>query len=311
MRTPITGRSELTEFTKQTPSTPSEIHPSLYVIQSLITNAQVPMPGMQPHTCQLSGVVLVPSLNYPTGPVATITPSNWADTINTRLLYPILVTQLFLPLLTLRNKRSTITLVSPSIQTALSAPFVAPEVATTRALSGFAASLRQELRLLSSSNGKNGGMVEVVELKLGNIDFGRQLKGGNRQNKGTEVLTWQPQQRALYGPSYLSNIESRPGNSNNSPCSGTPVRELHLAVFDALAPTQKSIFGRRKRKPHTVYVGRGSVAYSVIGTLVPGGVISWMLGIRAGYGGLLFDPLFEDGNGSSNSETGWDKVSDA
>lgn len=266
------------------------------------------MAGMQPHTCQLSGVVLVPSLNYPTGPVATITPSNWADTVNTRLLYPILATQLFLPLLTLKNKRSSIVLVSPSIQSALAAPFAGPEVAITRALSGFATSLRQELQLLASSNSSKGGMVEVVELKLGNIDFGRQLKGGHRQNKGTEVLTWQPQQRALYGSSYLSNIESRLGGSKSS-FNGTPVRELHFAVFDALAPTQKSLLGWRKRKPHTVYVGRGSVAYSIIGKIVPSGVISWMLGLRAGYGGLMFDPLYEEGNGSS-SETGWEKVSD-
>ncbi|KAK2733930.1 hypothetical protein FQN57_001913 [Myotisia sp. PD_48] len=288
-----------------TPATPSEIHPSLYVIQSLITNPQSPSPGIPAHLCQLSGLILVPSLDYPTGPVATIPAASWADTINTRLLYPILATQYFLPLLTMKRTNSTIVLVSPSIQSALSAPFAAPEVATTHALSGFATSLRQELRLLEHSD---GGNVEVVEIKVGNIDFGRQLRGSHK-NKGTEVLTWQPHQRALYGPSYLSSIDSRVGNAAHAFPQGTSARKLHFAVFDALAPSKKTWYGTRSRKQKTVYVGQGSIAYNIIGKITPSGVISWMLGLRTGYDSFLLDPTFDEGTGGS-SDIGWEKVAD-
>ncbi|EAS33720.3 uncharacterized protein CIMG_04744 [Coccidioides immitis RS] len=287
-----------------TPSEPSEMHPSLYVIQSLITNPQAPMPGVPPHTCQLTGLILVPSLTYPVGPVATIPASNWADAINTRLLYPILTAQLFLPLLTLKSNSSSIVLITPSIQSSLSSPFASPEVAVTRALAGFATSLRQELQLLESGHGS----VDIVELKLGNLDLGRQFRNTNGQNKGTEVLTWQPQQRALYGPSYLSSIGHRVGRSSGAgSLHGTPAKELHFAVFDALAPRQKTIFGR-KRKQQVVYVGRGSRTYAIVGNVIPSMLIGWMLGLRTGYPAFFSDSGSEDGNGYGSEGT-WEKIS--
>ncbi|KAF9891041.1 hypothetical protein FE257_004976 [Aspergillus nanangensis] len=276
-----------------TPSTPSEIHPSLSEIHTLITQPQWPMPGVPPHTCQLSGVILVPSPNYVAGPVATIPPSSWADTVNTRLLSPILTTQIFLPLLTLRNTNSTIVLVYPSISSSLSAPFTSPEVTATRALSGFATSLRRELCLLQQSN------IDVVELKLGNIDVGR-----NTQNHitGTEVLAWSSQQRALYGPQYLSSIEQRPvASAGPSTVRGTPIRNLHWAVLDALDAPAKDIFGRRKAKNAVMYVGRGARTYSIIGEWVPAGLVGWMLGLRGR------SPTVDSISGSS-SETNWEKV---
>ena len=134
---------------------------------------------------------MVPSPNYSAGPVATIAPSSWADTVNTRLLSPILTVQAFLPLLTLRSNNSTVVFANPSISSSLSAPFAGPEVATTRAISGFAASLRQELRLLEQGN------VDVVELQLGNIDLGPTYRNGQNQIAGTEVLAWSTQQLSL------------------------------------------------------------------------------------------------------------------
>lgn len=284
-----------------TPTSPSETHPSLYAIQSLITHPQVPSPGMQPHICQLRGVVLIPSPNYPTGPISTIPASSWADTMNTRLLYPILAVQLLLPLLTMKNSRSSVVLLSPSIQSSLSAPFASPEVAITRGLSGFAKSLRQELRVLELG----GGSIEVVEVKLGNIDFGRQFRGGRGQTKGTEVLTWQPQQRLLYGSPYLSTIDYRFGTTTSS--SGSSARELHFAVFDALAAPPKSWLGKYQHKKQTVYVGRGARTYAIIGNIFPNGFIGWMLGLRTGSGGSLPDAGRDDTN--SGSESGWEKVS--
>ncbi|BDD54469.1 hypothetical protein MAP00_000086 [Monascus purpureus] len=280
-------------------SSPSEIHPSLNAIRSLITQPQHPTPGMPPHVCQLSGLVVIPSPGYATGPVATIPPSAWADTVNTRILSPILTTQLFLPLLTLRNTSSTIVLAYPSISSSLSAPFSGPEVAATRALSGFAASLRRELRLLQRSN------IDVVELRLGNIDLGPHYRNAQSQLAGTEVLAWSTQQRALYGPQYLNSIEQRPmASTGPGAVRGSPARNLHYAVFDAIEATPRNIFGRRKAKEAVVYVGRGARCYGIIGEWVPGGLVGWMLGLRNGHGR---GPLSDSGSGSS-SDVGWEKV---
>ncbi|PGG95755.1 hypothetical protein GX51_08136 [Blastomyces parvus] len=290
-----------------TPSTPSEIHPSLHIIQSLITQPQAPMPGIQPHVCQLSGLVIIPPPKFPTGPIATIPASNWVDTINTRLLYPILTTQLLLPLLTLKNNGSSIVLLSPSIQSSLSAPFATPEVTITRGLSGFATSLRQELRLLQRAQNGSGNGIEVIELKLGNIDLGRQFRNGQNQNTGTEVLTWQPQQRALYGSTYLSSIDTKIGRSVGA-AYGSPARDLHFAIFDALAPASKSWLGRRKRKQATVYVGKGSRTYSIVGNIVPSGLVGWMLGLRSAHTGPPADLNWDANSSGTSSETGWEKL---
>lgn len=278
---------------EQTSFSHSEIHPSLLEIHSLITQPQSPLPGMPAHTCQLSGLIVVPSPHYATGPVATIAASVWADTINARILSPILTVQAFLPLLTMRNaKNSTIVVACPSISSALSAPFAGPEIAATRALSGFAASLRRELRLLVPQS-----HVSVVELKLGNFDFGpyHHSRSGQSQAGAAEVLAWDPEQRARYGSHYLSAITQQqqqtgaggrpalPGpdiHSSVSAAGGSAPRSLHYAVFDALEPAPKNIFGKRKSKPSVVYVGRGARSYSVIGEWVPSGVVGWMLGLR-------------------------------
>ncbi|KUL87459.1 hypothetical protein ZTR_04531 [Talaromyces verruculosus] len=281
-----------------TPSTPSEIHPALHGIYSLISQPQSPAPGIQPHTCQLSGLIILPSLNYPTGPIPTITASSWADTINTRLLSPILITQLFIPLLTHRNHSSSIVFLYPSISSSLSAPYAGPEVAVTRALSGFATSLRQELRLLQFGNGSPCN-VDVVEMKLGNIDLGPHYR--MPQVAGTEILAWSQHHRSLYGPSYLASVEQRPAASAGpNAIRGSPARALHNAIFDSIAPPRKSALGRKKRRKAVLYVGRGSRSYGIIGAWIPTSLVGWMLG----QGNL---PHFASDSGNS-SETGWERV---
>lgn len=281
---------------EQTSSTPSEIHPSLHDLHTLITQPQYPLPGMPPHTCQLSGVIIVPSPNYAAGPVATIPPSAWADTVNTRLLSPILTAQIFLPLLSLRSNSSTIAFVYPSISSSLSAPFAGPEVATTRAISGFATSLRQELRLLQH------GSINVVELRLGNIDLGPAYRNAQNQIAGTEVLAWSAPQRALYGSQYLSSIEQRPvASAGPATVRGSPARSLHYAILDALEPASRDFLGRPVAKKPVVYVGRGARSYSVIGAWVPSGLVGWMMGYHNFHATGLHSP-------SSGSETSWERV---
>ncbi|KAJ5754020.1 uncharacterized protein N7511_008173 [Penicillium nucicola] len=279
------------------PPLPSEVHPSLNGLRSLITQPQSPTAGVPPHTCQLSGLIIVPSTNYSAGPVATIPPSSWADTVNTRILSPILTVQAFLPLLTLRSNSKTVVFAYPSISSSLSAPFAGPEVATSRAMSGFAASLRQELRLLEQGN------VDVVELRLGNIDLGPTYRHGQSQVAGTEVLAWSTQQRALYGSQYLSSVEQRPvASAGPSAIRGSPARNLHYAILDALEPRTRGMFGQQKSKRTVKYVGRGARSYSLIGNWVPGGLVALMMGYRSG------SPMGSHSPSGSGSETSWERV---
>ncbi|GLI74597.1 hypothetical protein PoHVEF18_002841 [Penicillium ochrochloron] len=279
-----------------TTSNQSELHSSLHELRALITQPQSPLPGMPPHTCQLSGVIIVPSPNYAAGPVATIPASSWADTVNTRLLSPILTAQVFLPLLTLRSNSSSLIFAYPSISSSLSAPFAGPEVTTTRAISGFATSLRQELRLLENGN------VDVVELRLGNIDLGPSYRNAQNHIAGTEVLAWSVQQRALYGPQYLNSVEQRPvASAGPAAIRGSPARVLHHAVLDALEPASRNIFGRRAHKKSVLYVGRGARSYSLIGDWMPSGLVGLMMGYRSGQ-------TVGTGSSSSGSENSWERV---
>ncbi|KAG0153953.1 hypothetical protein PDIDSM_1332 [Penicillium digitatum] len=268
-----------------TSSSPSETHPSLQELRSLITQPQSPIAGVPPHTCQLSGLVVVPSPNYSAGPVATIPPSSWltrSTPVSSRLS---------------SHNNSTVIFANPSISSSLSAPFAGPEVTTTRAISGFAASLRQELRLLEQGN------VDVVELQLGNIDLGPTYRNGQRQLAGTEVLAWSTQQRALYASQYLSSVEQRPvASAGPSTVRGSPARNLHYAILDALEPTSRDLFGRKVSKKPVMYAGRGAWSYSLIGAWIPSGLVALMMGYRSGNG------TNSDTPSGSGSETSWERV---
>jgi hypothetical protein len=98
----------------------------------------------------------------------------------------------------------------------------------------------------------------------------------------------------------MSSIEQRPVAPNGpSAVKGSPVRDLHHAVFDSLAPGDRSIFGKKKRKKPVVYVGRGSRSYGIIGDWVPTTLVGWMLG----YGNMHRVP-----DGGNNGETGWERL---
>jgi NAD(P)-dependent dehydrogenase (short-subunit alcohol dehydrogenase family) len=272
---------------KATPS-PNDLHPSLHQLHSLITQPQYPTPGAsQPHTCHFSGLILIPSPSYPNGPVGMIPPSTWADTLNTRLLTPVLTTQMFLPLMSSnKNNSSTIVLLTPSIPSSLEAPFNSPEVLVTRGLEGWASSLRREL-LISSSN--TTGSIDVVQLKVGHID----LEPTMCRSTSTEMLSWNPS-RGSHSSSPKPLARRLPAQN-----TGSPVTVLHNAVFDAVAMNTRSgrIYRKRRR---VVYVGKGSWTYSIIGSWAPGGLVGWMLGFGVGHG------VWRTGD-ESRSE-GWEKV---
>ena len=84
----------------------------------------------------------------------------------------------------------------------------------------------------------------------------------------------------------------------------TPLRTLHDSVFDALVA---------KKPNRTWYVGRGSVAYDLIGKYAPSSLIGWIMGMgqrrRAADAPVEVEVMEEDMQGSQGSLT-WEKIED-
>lgn len=78
---------------------------------------------------------------------------------------------------------------------------------------------------------------------------------------------------------------------------GTPLRDLHLELFDA-------IVGQRTG---TVYVGKGSRTYDYLGKVMPDGLVGWMLALKSRKNaaqGAVKEEERVDGGGSP----GWERV---
>lgn len=77
----------------------------------------------------------------------------------------------------------------------------------------------------------------------------------------------------------------------------TPLRKLHDSVFDALVA---------KRPSRTWHVGRGSLAYDVIGSWMPPAVIGWMVG--AGKRPTVVEEAREEEMQGSQASLTWEKI---
>jgi Fungal family of unknown function (DUF1776) len=233
----------------------------------------------------LAGVIVFPGCSgYPEGSLAFVPPPDVVDTLNTRLISPILTIQQFLPLLanhsTNPKEPSSIVIAYPSISQSLSPPNQMPESIITSSLSALAASLRREV--VSMAN------ITVHELKLGNFDLGS-VPGGRtptqsaylhlqRQETSKSALThWHSSQRAAIQRTFLSQ---------RSLIKGSAARELHNAVFDALAPPQSfKAFGKYEwqvaKRHSTTFVGSGARLYDIVGKVVPSSIIGFVLGYKS------------------------------
>ena len=114
-----------------------------------------------------------------------------------------------------------------------------------------------------------------MHFKLGTFDYGS-APGGRQQlaqirapgyEAKEEVRSWDVTTQARYGKDYLARMVPRGQGS----VKGSPLRELHNSVFDAIV--------RDKGRGRTVFVGSGSWLYDFVGKWVPGGVVGWMLDV--------------------------------
>ncbi|KAJ0161548.1 UPF0744 protein [Colletotrichum tanaceti] len=248
-----------------------------------LQSPHAPAPRTRPNHLQLKSVILIPSLNYQTSPIATIPPSSFADLFNTHLLHPILTIQAFLPLLTTRlsppGEKWTppkVLVFTPSIISSINPPFHAPEATVSSALSAFTEVLTAELRPLG---------IPVTHMQLGTFDFtGFQpakhthpsqrglLEGGpGIDADATETLMWPDNARHAYGRNFVMQSTSAISAGRIRGLKGSSLRHLHNAVFDVIDGSITS---------GTVRVGLGASVYGFVGRWVPRGLVSWMMGIR-------------------------------
>ncbi|KAK3694062.1 hypothetical protein B0T22DRAFT_369990 [Podospora appendiculata] len=266
--------------TTDPPSTGNSIERFAQYLQS----SHAAIPQGKRHHLSLKAVILIPSLNYQTSPIATIPPSSFADLFNTHLLHPILTIQAFLPLLTARltpagdkskDDNPKVLVFTPSIISSINPPFHAPEATVCSALSAFTEVLTAELRPLS---------IPVTHIQLGTFDFSgfTPAAGSTRHHhggvfgllpaaEGSDSLSWPDSARHAYGRNFVTQCGSAIGAGRIRGMRGSSLRDLHNAVFDVIDGSITS---------GTVRVGLGAGIYGFVGRFVPRGLVAWMMGIR-------------------------------
>ncbi|KAG4028571.1 hypothetical protein MFRU_020g00140 [Monilinia fructicola] len=240
-----------------------------------------PFQGGKTHNLIFRSLILIPSLTYPSSPIATLSASALSDLLNTRLLNPILTLQNFLPLLTqlpfqglssgLNAPKPSVLVLTPNIIPSLSPAFHAPESSTISFLKTFTQTLTSELSPLS---------IPVINLQLGTFDFSffgpkNQLQS-YRSRSPTTSSDWDPTSRHVYSRNYTAinsgNVGAAMGcgSIGGGHGKGSSLRELHNAVFDAM----------ERQNGGVIRVGMGSSVYGFIGAWVPRGLVGWMMGVR-------------------------------
>ncbi|KAE9982091.1 hypothetical protein EG328_011194 [Venturia inaequalis] len=245
---------------------PIQTQQALSRFHNLLITPHQASPGARPHQLSFAGLILAPDLVYPSGPIETLSPELWQDSINSKILLPITTAQAFLP--TICEFKARVLVLTPNVVASLKPAFHGMESAIVGALDGFTTTLRRELRTLG---------IHVCQIKLGNFDFSH--LGGARTHlqsiSASRTIAWPPSARMLYAQNFINQGRIAEGKGmfgdTGSIAKASSPRELHYAIFDAL--TQK--------RPSSVWrVGRGSLAYDIVGNWVPGGLVGWVLGLR-------------------------------
>ncbi|KAI9698193.1 MAG: hypothetical protein M1836_004195 [Candelina mexicana] len=246
---------------------PSSSQGAIEKFNRILSSPQHAFPGASPHSLNLAGVIMIPDMIYPAGPVETISPELWSDALNIKVLGTIATTQSLLQ--TICDFKARLLFLTPSIIPSLAPPFHGVETSIVAALEGFTNTLSGELATMG---------IDVCQLRLGTFDCGSVGGRGHLQTSnatGADVLAWPASTRAIYAKNYFAQAGS-PGNRGaiggvGVNIKGSPLRELHNSVFDALTIA---------RPGRVWHVGKGSLAYDLVGRWVPTGLVGWMLGVR-------------------------------
>ena len=154
-------------------------------------------------------------------------------------------------------------ILTPSIIPSLNPAFHAPESSIVSGLDAFTTSLRGELSPLS---------IPVTQLKLGSFDCSS--LSPKTQIRSLRTQKFDPDNASdEHYFSYANNFnvyQDGSGKTSNIG-KGSPLRELHNAVFDIIG----------SKRPGRIWrVGKGSQLYGFVGNWVPAGLVGWMMGTK-------------------------------
>lgn len=218
----------------------------------LLARTRHPLPHTPSHSLHLAAFLVLPPTPPPTGPISSIHPVSWSDTLNTQLLVPFTTLHAFLPLLA--THKSSLLFLTPTVVPSLTPASHGLENVAAGGMQGYINTLPKEVRDTD---------IHIVQLKLGTFDLGVA-----------------PMSQALVSGRDVGREESAQGKSAKEDgaaeaarfrpaVKGSSLRELHLGVFDAIV--------RERGRSGTMFVGRGSRTYDFVSRWVPAGVVGWML----------------------------------
>ncbi|KAA8904636.1 hypothetical protein TRICI_005426 [Trichomonascus ciferrii] len=228
-------------------------------LDEILKTPVVAFQGAEPHMLSLAGVVVVPDLYFPTGPVESIRADTWSDLIYSKILGPIFLLSNGL-LDVVRKHRSRILLLSPTIMGSLNPAFHAGECMTANALDSLALCLHRELKPQG---------IPFVHMRLGSFAISPSRGSISSQERQitnsirADILSWPDHIRNLYASPYQAS-----SHLQTARVTGSSLRVLNNSVFDALTHPNPS---------RVWYVGKGSYAYRYLTSLMPESIMSWLL----------------------------------
>ncbi|KAI4091114.1 MAG: hypothetical protein LQ344_004342 [Seirophora lacunosa] len=254
-------------------TSPSSISSTIRKFTSLLDPSNAPR-----YPLRLASFILLPQ--NPSPPISqsilNLSTDSWSDALTTHLLSPFTLIQAFLPLLS--SHKASILFLTPINTPSLSPPEHALENVVAGGLDAYISTLRRETASSSLTN--------IVRFKLGAFD------DASDRDAFKMALALRPENNDS------SNGTMSPSAAERKGTRGTPLRDLHLEVFDA-------IVGKRKGN---VYVGRGARMYDALGKAMPDGLVGWMLGLHTRKGDAQATRNRVDEGIQEGGSPGWEKV---
>ncbi|KAL9099587.1 MAG: hypothetical protein Q9163_004931 [Psora crenata] len=252
-------------------TSPSSTAETIQKLTNFLNTPHSLIPNSAAHKLHLTAFLLLPPPSYPTGTIANISSPDWAEVLNNNIIAPFATLHAFLPLLT--SQQSNLIFLTSVINHSLTPASHAPESIVGGALQQYVFTLRKEL-----------STINIVQIQLGHFDFSPST--GDHQ----QLVRSQDTLRAELTRHRLGERSRK----------GSPLRELHNRVFDAIV--------RGKGRGGTVFVGRGSRTYYLVGKWVPPSIVGWMLGMNRGKTPVLRRIKSEV---SSEGSAGWENVQES
>ena len=203
------------------------------------------------HTLHFAGLILAPPPMQAQGPLEVIEQERYKRAIDVGTSWPITVLQNLLPLL--REHCGRIVFLNDWIIPALHTPYYSPTVVIAHAMQALSKTIAREVPSLFT-----------IHIKLGTFDLPHHH--ASKATTRAEILGWTPSLRAAYSTSYRK-CTNRPINAR---IRGSPLKELHHAVFDALTD---------RRPSREISIGAGVTLYQWAAWLLPEAGLRYLLGI--------------------------------